>query len=91
MKPSEQAVSATAVLTKAEKLEQLCRKMASIPARSDGTEPGTPSVMLRSVDDREATPIVATAPPQTIRGGDHERDRLHQAGLRSMQCYLPHS
>lgn len=61
MKPSDQAVSATAVLTKAEKLEQLRRKMASIPARSDGTEPVTPSVMLRSVDDREPTPIVATA------------------------------
>lgn len=61
MKPSDQAVSATAVLTKAEKLEQLRRKMASIPARSDGTEPATPSVMLRSVDDREPTPIVATA------------------------------
>ena len=53
--------SATTVLTKAEKLEQLRRKMASIPARSDGTEPATPSVMLRPVDEREPTPIVATA------------------------------
>ena len=49
------------VLTKAEKLEQLRRKMASIPARSDGTEPATPSVMLKPVDEREPTPIVATA------------------------------
>jgi hypothetical protein len=53
--------SATTVLNKAEKLEQLRRKMASIPARSDGTEPATPSVMLRPVDEREPTPIVATA------------------------------
>lgn len=53
--------SATAVLAKAEKLEQLRRRMASIPARSDGTEPATPSVMLRPIDEREPTPIVATA------------------------------
>ncbi|MFC1474241.1 hypothetical protein [Rhodococcus qingshengii] len=53
--------SATTVLTKAEKLEQLRRKMASIPARSDGTEPATPSVMLKPVGEREPTPIVATA------------------------------
>lgn len=61
MEPSEQVISDTSVLTKAEKLEQLRRKMASIPARSDGTEPATRSVMLRSVDDREPRPIVATA------------------------------
>ena len=53
--------SATTVLTKAEKLEQLRRKMASIPARSDGTEPATPSVMLKPVGEKEPTPIVATA------------------------------
>jgi len=53
--------SATTALTKTEKLDQLRRKMASIPARSDGTEPATPSVMLRPVDEREPTPIVATA------------------------------
>lgn len=53
--------SATTVLTKAEKLEQLRRKMASIPARADGTEPATPSVMLKPVGEREPTPIVATA------------------------------
>ena len=53
--------SATTVLNKAEKLEQLRRKMASIPARSDGTEPATPSVMLKPVGEREPTPIVATA------------------------------
>ncbi|WP_182263262.1 hypothetical protein [Rhodococcus sp. UFZ-B548] len=53
--------SAETVLTKAEKLEQLRRKMASIPARSDGTEPATPSVMLKPVGEREPTPIVATA------------------------------
>lgn len=47
-------------LSKAEKLEQLRRKMASIPARSDGTEPATPSVMLHPVGEREPTPIVAT-------------------------------
>lgn len=53
--------SVTTALTKTEKLDQLRRKMASIPARSDGTEPATPSVMLRPVDEREPTPIVATA------------------------------
>ena len=53
--------SATTALTKAEKLEQLRRKMASIPARSDGAEPATPSVMLKPVGEREPTPIVATA------------------------------
>ncbi|MGY4783688.1 hypothetical protein ACVH9Z_27695 [Rhodococcus opacus] len=46
-------------LTKAEKLDQLRRKMAAIPARSEGTAPAMPAVMLRSVD--EPTPIVATA------------------------------
>jgi hypothetical protein len=46
-------------LTKAEKLEQLRRKMAAIPTRSEGTEPAVPAVMLRSVD--EPAPIVATA------------------------------
>lgn len=49
-----------ASVSKAEKLEQLRRKMASIPAHSDGTEPATPSVVLRPVDEREPTPIVAT-------------------------------
>lgn len=48
-------------LSKAEKLEHLRRKMASIPARSDGTEAATPSVMLHPVGEREPTPIVATA------------------------------
>lgn len=48
-------------LIKAEKLEQLRRKMASIPARSDGTEPATPSVMLHPVGEREPTPIVVNA------------------------------
>ncbi len=48
-------------LRKAEKLEHLRRKMAAIPARSDGTEPATPSVMLHPVGEREPTPIVATA------------------------------
>lgn len=61
MKPSEQAISETSVFTKVEKLEQLRRKMASIPARSNGIEPATPSVMLRSVDDDEPTPTGATA------------------------------
>lgn len=46
-------------LSKAEKLDQLRRKMAAIPARSDGAEPAMPTVMLRSVD--EPAPIVATA------------------------------
>ncbi|MGW4339554.1 hypothetical protein ACWEK5_43245 [Rhodococcus koreensis] len=46
-------------LSKAEKLDQLRRKMAAIPARSDSTDPAMPAVMLRSVD--EPTPIVATA------------------------------
>jgi hypothetical protein len=50
---------ATNGLTKAEKLDQLRRKMAAIPARSEGTEPAMPAVMLRSVD--EPAPIVATA------------------------------
>ena len=50
-----------ASVSKAEKLEQLRRRMASIPARSDGTEPATPSVMLKPVGEREPTPIVATA------------------------------
>jgi hypothetical protein len=50
--------SATSVLTKADKLEQLRRKMASIPGR---TEPATPSVMLKPVGEKEPTPIVATA------------------------------
>ena len=58
---SDQVTPVSAVLSKAEKLEQLRRKMASIPARSDGTEPATPSVMLHPVDEREPTPIVATA------------------------------
>ncbi|MCW2092995.1 UNVERIFIED_ORG: hypothetical protein M2328_006348 [Rhodococcus erythropolis] len=58
---SDQAALGPSVLTKAEKLEQLRRKMASIPARSDGTEPATPSVMLKPVGEREPTPIVATA------------------------------
>ncbi|MFD4785073.1 hypothetical protein ACFWNH_29040 [Rhodococcus qingshengii] len=58
---ADQVPPATDALSKAEKLEQLRRKMASIPARSDGTEPATPSVMLRPVDAREPTPIVATA------------------------------
>lgn len=43
------------------KLEQLRRTMASIPDRSDGTEPATPSVMPRPVDEPESTPIVAIA------------------------------
>lgn len=46
-------------LSKAEKLDQLRRKMAAIPARSDGTSPAMPAVMLRSVD--EPAPVVATA------------------------------
>ncbi|UNN05206.1 hypothetical protein [Rhodococcus opacus] len=46
-------------LTKAEKLEQLRRKMAAIPARADSAEPAMPAAMLRSVD--EPTPIAATA------------------------------
>lgn len=58
---SDQVTPFVTALSKAEKLEQLRRKMASIPARSDGTEPATPSVMLRPVDEREPTPIVATA------------------------------
>ena len=45
-------------LSKAEKLDQLRRKMAAIPARSDGTSPAMPAVMLRSVD--EPAPVVAT-------------------------------
>ena len=59
--------SATTVLTKAEKLEQLRRKTASIPCpRSDGTEPVTPSVMLKPIAETEPTPIVGTAQP-TVR------------------------
>ncbi|NMM91861.1 hypothetical protein B2J88_47580 [Rhodococcus sp. SRB_17] len=58
---SEQLSPASNALSQAEKLEQLRRKMASIPARSDGTEPATPSVMLRPAGERELTPIVATA------------------------------
>jgi hypothetical protein len=46
-------------LTKAEKLDQLRRKIAAIPARSDSAEPAMPAVMLRSVD--EQAPVVATA------------------------------
>ncbi|CAG7642658.1 hypothetical protein SIM91_02345 [Rhodococcus opacus] len=46
-------------LAKAEKLDQLRRKMAAIPARSEGTTPAMPAVMLRSVD--QPTPVVATA------------------------------
>ena len=61
MMSEEPHTPAATMPTKAEKLEQLRRKMASIPARSDGTEPATPSVMLRPVDEREPTPIVATA------------------------------
>jgi len=58
---SEQPLSsAGTALSKVEKLERLRRKMASIPARSDGTEPATPSVMLKPVGEREPTPIVAT-------------------------------
>ncbi|MDJ0010533.1 hypothetical protein QM663_23725, partial [Gordonia alkanivorans] len=53
--------SATTVLTKAEKLEQLRRKMASIPARSDGTETASHCLMLSRVGEGEPTPIVATA------------------------------
>lgn len=53
---SDQVTPGPEVLSKAEKLEQLRRKMASIPARSDGTEPATPSVVLRPVDGREPTP-----------------------------------
>ncbi|KAF0956882.1 hypothetical protein [Rhodococcus sp. T7] len=57
---SEQPIApASDALSKAEKLEQLRRKMAAIPARSEGAEPAMPAVMLRSVD--EPTPIVATA------------------------------
>lgn len=57
---SEQPIApATDALTRADKLEQLRRKMAAIPARSDDTEPAMPTVMLRSGD--EPTPIVATA------------------------------
>ena len=57
---SEQpTVPAADALSRADKLEQLRRKMAAIPARSDGTEPAMPTVMLRSGD--EPTPIVATA------------------------------
>ena len=48
--------------TKAEKLDQLRRKMASIPARADGSSPATPAVMLRS--PVEPTPIVATKTTQ---------------------------
>ncbi|EME16415.1 MULTISPECIES: hypothetical protein [Rhodococcus] len=58
---ADQVPPAAATLSKAEKLEQLRRKMASIAARSDGTEPATPSVVLRPVDEREPIPIVATA------------------------------
>lgn len=58
---SEQLSPASNALNQAEKLEQLRRKMASIPARSDGTEPAKPSVMLRPAGERELTPIVATA------------------------------
>lgn len=47
--------SATTVLTKAEKLEQLRRKMASIPARADGTEPATPSAICPTSEG--STPI----------------------------------
>lgn len=61
VEPSEEVISDAAALTKAEKLDQLRRKMASIPTRSDGTEPATPSVMFRPIDEREPTPIVATA------------------------------
>ena len=46
-------------LTTAEKLDQLRRKMAAIPARSDDTGPAMPAVMLRSAD--EPTPVVTTA------------------------------
>jgi hypothetical protein len=57
---SEQPIAPVSdALSKAQKLEQLRRKMAAIPARSDGTEPAMPAVMLRSVD--EPAPIVATA------------------------------
>ncbi|MDP1069461.1 hypothetical protein, partial [Klebsiella pneumoniae] len=35
-----------ASVSKAEKLEQLRRKMASIPARSDGTEPATYAIKM---------------------------------------------
>lgn len=57
----DQASLRPAALSQAEKLEQLRRKMAAIPARSDGTEPATPSVMFKPVGEREPTPIVATA------------------------------
>ena len=57
---SEMPLTRTAAApSKAETLEPLRRKMASIPARSDGGEPAMPAVMLRSVD--EPTPIVASA------------------------------
>lgn len=48
-----------ATLTKAERVALLRQKMAAIPAKSDGTEPAVPSVVLRVAN--EPTPIVATA------------------------------
>lgn len=48
-----------AALTKSERVALLRQKMAAIPARSDGTEPAVPSVVLRTSDNQ--TPIVATA------------------------------
>lgn len=48
-----------ATLTKSERLALLRQKMAAIPARSDGTEPAVPSVVVRAAN--EQIPIVATA------------------------------
>ncbi|KAF0966658.1 hypothetical protein [Rhodococcus sp. T7] len=56
---------ASGAATKAEKLDQLRRKMASIPARADSSSPATPAVMLRTVD--EPMPIVAAQTTTTMR------------------------
>ena len=50
---------ASNALSKAEKLDQLRRKMAAIPARSEDTAPAMPPVMPRSAAD--PAPIAATA------------------------------
>ncbi|MDV6272358.1 hypothetical protein R3Q06_02485 [Rhodococcus erythropolis] len=59
----EQTLFATTVLTNAEKLDQLCRRMASISARSDGTEFATLSVMIKPVGERER---ILGFPNQTV-------------------------
>jgi len=72
---------ASTALSKAEKLDQLRRRMAAIPARFEGTAPARPAVMLRSAADPAPGVATAQATLRTLPVPSPIADLLPRGGL----------